>query len=391
MVDSNIRRNSSGHIRAMRLLLGLAILLSWNCIDQNAFAQTTAKTAVIRPKVVVVVYFEVGKDTGDTPGELQFWVERDHLDRVINVPGMSRSIRANADGSEVAMAVGPGNIRPGVNLMAFGLDPRFDLRKSYWLINGIAGVPPREVPLASAIWTDYVVNGDLLHEIDPREMPSDWPDGFYSLDATRPDEPPDVPPGSEDDVRNWPKDGAHSNGNGSVVRLNPALLRWAFELTRDLKLPENEQMRALGARYKGYPAAQQAPRVLIGANLAGETFWHGAKMDEWAHRWVRYSTNGQAKFASTAMNDSGSMAALAALTRAGRADWNRVLVLRTGSNFDMQAPDETAEQSANRERHGGYTAYEPSLESAYLVGSHVVKALIAGWQQYEGTIPEGAK
>lgn len=392
MDDSDMRRKLSGALGPMRMLLGIAILLSWSCTVPNALAQSNAKTAVMRPKVVVVVYFEVGKDTGDTPGELQFWVERDHLDRVINVPGMSRPIRANADGSEMAMAVGPGNIRPGVNLMAFGLDPRFDLRTSYWLINGIAGVPPREVPLASAIWTDYVVNGDLLHEIDPREMPSDWPDGFYSLDATRPDEHPDYPPGAEGDVRNWPKDGAHSNGNGFVVRLNPALLEWAFELTRELKLPENDQMRALAARYKGYPAPQEPPRVLVGANLAGETFWHGAKMDEWAHRWVRYATNGQASFASTAMNDSGSMAALAALTRARRAEWNRVLVLRTGSNFDMQAPDETAEQSANRERHGGYTAYEPSLESAYLVGSHVVKALIAGWKQYERTIPwAGAK
>jgi purine nucleoside permease len=391
MVDPSKRQKLSGALGPIRILLGIAIFLSCSCLVRNALAQTNVKGGIIRPKVVVVVYFEVGKDTDDTPGELQFWVERDHLDRVIDVPGMSRSIRANANGSEVAMVVGPGNIWPGVNLMAFGLDPRFDLRKSYWLLNGIAGVPPKEVPLASAIWTDYVVNGDLLHEIDPREMPSDWPDGFYSLDATKPDEPPDVPPGSEGDVRNWPKDGAHSNGNGAVVRLNPALLQWAFELTRELKLPSNDQMRALAARYKGYPAAQQPPRVLVGANLAGETFWHGAKMDEWAHRWVRYSTNGQASFASTAMNDSGSMAALAALTRAGRADWNRALVLRTGSNFDMQAPGETAEQSANRERHGEYTAYEPSLESAYLVGSQVVKALIAGWKQYEGTIPGASK
>jgi purine nucleoside permease len=89
------------------------------------------------------------------------------------------------------------------------------------------------------------------------------------------------------------------------------------------------------------------------------------------------------------MNDSGSLAALGALTRAGRADWNRVLVLRTASNFDMQAPDETAEQSANREKHGGYTAYVPSLESAYAVGSRVVKALIGGWPQYENKIPAG--
>jgi purine nucleoside permease len=384
-----MRRNCCCVLTENILILSMAVIVSLCSLAQNAAAQSATKSPVIRPKVIVVVYFEVGKDTGDTPGELQFWVERDHLDRVIEVPGMSRAVRANADGSEVAMAVGPGNIRPGVNLMAFGLNPQFDLRKSYWLINGIAGVSPREMSLASAVWTDYVVNGDLAHEIDPREMPQDWPDGFYALDQSKPDEQPRVPAGSAEDVRTWPKQGAHSDSSGSVVRMNPALLAWAYGLTRDMKLPETEQMRSLEARYQGFPAAQEPPTVKVGANLAGETFWHGAKMDEWAHRWVRYMTDGQASFGSTAMNDSGSMVALAALTRAGRADWNRALVLRTGSNFDMQAPDETAEQSANRERHGGYTAYEPSLESAYLVGSRVVKALIGGWRKYEANLPSG--
>ncbi len=387
MDGPNMRWNLSRFPRSMRILLGIAVIVSWNCMGQNILAQTSANAPIIRPKVIVVVYFEVGKDTGDAPGELQFWVERDHLDRVIDVPGMSRSVRANADGSEIAMAVGPGNIRPGVNLMAFGMDPRFDLRKSYWLLNGIAGVSPKDAPLASAIWTNYVVNGDLLHEIDAREMPKDWPDGFYSLGATRPEEPEKLPPGFDGDVRTWPKDGAHSNAEGSVVRMNPALLGWAFEMRREMKLPETDQMRALGAHYKGFPAAQQPPHVLVGANLAAETFWHGAKMDEWAHRWVRYATQGQASYASTAMNDSGSMVALLALTKAGRANWNRAVLLRTASNFDMQAPDETAEQSANRESHGEYTAYEPSLESAYEVGSRVVKALVAGWPRYEETIP----
>src|ERR1700678_4485205 len=34
-------------------------------------------------KVVVVTMFEIGKMTGDKPGEAQFWVERDRLDRVL--------------------------------------------------------------------------------------------------------------------------------------------------------------------------------------------------------------------------------------------------------------------------------------------------------------------
>jgi purine nucleoside permease len=384
MDDANMRWNRRGFLPAACLVI--VTMSCWGFVP-NLRAQTSADAGVIRPKVIVVVYFEVGKDTGDTPGELQFWVERDRLDREIEVPGMSRTIRANADDSELAMAVGPGNIRPGVNLMAFGLDPRFDLRKSYWLIDGIAGVSPREMSLASAVWTDYVVNGNLVHEIDAREMPKDWPDGFYALDKSKPDEQPRVAVGSDEDVRTWPTLGAHDNRSGSVVRMNPALLAWAYGLTREMKLPENDRMRTLEARYKGYPAAQHPPQVRIGANLATETYWHGAKMDEWAHRWVRYMTDGKASFGSTAENDSGTMVALAALTRAGRADWNRALLLRTGSNFDMQAPGETAEESANRRERFGF---EPALESAYLVGSRVVKILIAGWKQYEENIPSEA-
>ena len=41
----------------------------------------------IEVKVVVVAMFEVGEDTGDTPGEYQLWVEREHLDRVHSAAG----------------------------------------------------------------------------------------------------------------------------------------------------------------------------------------------------------------------------------------------------------------------------------------------------------------
>ncbi|HEY6412111.1 MAG TPA: purine nucleoside permease [Edaphobacter sp.] len=352
----------------------IAMLLAGLAVSTTAYGQD----AVLRPKLVVVAYFEVGNDTGDRPGEVQMWVERDHLDRTIDVPGMTHAVRVNADGSEIAVVVGPGQIRPAVNLMALGHDPRFDLRKSYWLINGIAGVSPEDGTLGSAFWTDYVVNGDLLHSIDPREMPRDWKDGFYAIDKSRPEEEPRVPKGSAEDVRTWPRDVAHINMHGTIVEMNPVLLHWAFELTKDTKLPQTDTMRSLGLRYKGYPAAQRPPQVAIGANIATETFWHGALMDAWAHRWVRYATDGQARMGTTSMNDSGAMVALYSLTQSGLADWNRALLLRTASNFDRQPGDMTAEQSANSEKHAAFTGYEASLESAYAVGSKVAKAILEG-------------
>ena len=83
-------------------------------------------------KVVVVAMFEVGADTGDTPGELQYWVERDRLDRVYPLPAGYHAVRMNNAG-EMAVLTGPGTAHAAATIMALGLDPRFDLTHAYWL------------------------------------------------------------------------------------------------------------------------------------------------------------------------------------------------------------------------------------------------------------------
>src|SRR4051812_24352859 len=87
----------------------------------------SAEEAKLQPKVVVVAMFEVGADKGDTPGELQFWVEREHLDRVIPLPAAYHDVRANADGSVIAILTGVGNTNAAASITALGCDPRFDL------------------------------------------------------------------------------------------------------------------------------------------------------------------------------------------------------------------------------------------------------------------------
>ncbi|MDI1320152.1 MAG: purine nucleoside permease, partial [bacterium] len=85
-----------------------------------------AAEAVIRPRVVIVTMFELGADTGDQPGDFQFWVEREHLDRVIPLPAGYHDVRVNADGTVLAILTGQGNTRSATSIMALGLDPRFD-------------------------------------------------------------------------------------------------------------------------------------------------------------------------------------------------------------------------------------------------------------------------
>src|ERR1700721_4441492 len=129
------------------------------------------KEPPIPVKVVVITMFERGADTGDQPGELQYWVERNHLDRVIPFPQGYHDLRMNGDGV-LAILTGVGTAKSAANIMALGMDPRFDLTKAYWLVAGIAGINPARGSLGSAAWAEWVVDGDLAREIDAGEIPA---------------------------------------------------------------------------------------------------------------------------------------------------------------------------------------------------------------------------
>ena len=102
-------------------------------------------------------------------------------------------MRANADGSVIGIVTGVGNTNAAATIMALGLDPRFDLSRSYWLVAGIAGLDPADASVGSAVWADYVVEGDLGHEIDAREIPADWKTGYIPLRKKKPYELPLLP------------------------------------------------------------------------------------------------------------------------------------------------------------------------------------------------------
>lgn len=67
----------------------------------------------------------------------------------------------------------------------------------------------------------------------------------------------------------------------------------------------------------------------------------------------------------------------------GRVNFDRVLFLRTGSNFYMPPSGQSAAQSMVAE----YAGARPALEAAYRVGSPVVHELIANWTRYEAQAP----
>lgn len=349
-----------------RLTVFLVAALASQSCALYAAATHSAQTPV-PVRVVVIAMFELGNDTGDRPGELQYWVERDHLDHIYEVPAAYHPVRMNDQG-EMVILTGAGTAHAAATLMAVGLDPRFDFSHAYWIIAGISGGDPKRVSLGSAVWANWVVDGDLAYEIDEREIPKDWTTGYVPLRKTTPFEQPAEPTPNQ------------------VFELNHGLEKWAYQLTRNIHLADDEKLREIRGNYDG-EAVKLPPMVTEGDEISSSTFWHGKMLDAWAAEWISYFTKGQGHFATTAMEDTGTLLSLDGLAAAGRVDRNRILVLRTISNFDQQPRDLDAATSLARQRLGSYSAYLPSLEAAYTVGHAVVNELITNWPKYNATIP----
>ena len=329
-----------------------------------------ANTKPIAVKVVIVTMFENGDITGDRPGEFQYWVERSGLTQQLPFPLGEYPLRISEKGV-LGVCIGGGIANATASIMALGLDTRFDFSRAYWLVAGIAGGDPEDISLGSAAWAKHIVDGDLVYEIDAREMPAEWPYGLIPLGAKKPaDTPADL-------SSSW-------SLNTIAFSLNPQLAEWAYHLSKDTALPDTPAIAKFRAQYTTYPQAKKAPFVTLGDTLSASTYWHGRHLNQWANDWMKLYTQNQANFMTTNMEDSGTLTALHRLERKKLVDTNRVMVLRTVSNYSMPPQNKPAGWSvtAPYPEQG-----RPALESAWRVGSKVVDTLVKHWARYESSIP----
>jgi purine nucleoside permease len=359
----------------MRRFFVLLVSLAAAC----SRAQSAPPPKPIEIKVVVIAMFEQGADTGDTPGEYQYWVEREHLDTVLPFPQGYHDLRINPKTGILGLLTGVGTARATASVMALGLDPRFELTHAYFLVAGIGGIDPAAGSLGSAVWSEWIVDGDYGYEIDPREIPHDtpeqravWTTGYVPLRRNKPYEQPLTP------------------ADNIVYHLNPSLVGWAFNLTKGIALPDTPEIKERRMQFEG-DIAHRPPFVLRGDNLSASTFWHGKLMNQWARDWVKYMTGGAGTYAICGMEDTGILQSLTFLANAQKIDLNRVLVLRTGSNYDQQRIGITAAESLAETKVTHYSAYLPALDSAYRVGHVVVDSIVENWAADRDHLPGASK
>ena len=129
-------------MRMIQLILGMIL---------SATIASAIAEKPIPVKVVVLAMYEMGEITGDRPGELQFWAERENLDVVLPFPMGRTDLLMSEDGLMVALT-GGGVTHAATTITALGMDPRFDFSKTYWIIAGIAGADPNDASLGTAAW-----------------------------------------------------------------------------------------------------------------------------------------------------------------------------------------------------------------------------------------------
>ena len=364
--------------RSLTALVAVALLLSLNPVQAEDRIQV---------KVIILSCFEVGNDTGDAPGEFQFFAEREHLTKVIDVPGAPHPLVYNDKGLYGSVAgvvkTTPGDtpdhlscVETSQLIMALCLDPKLDLRKTYWIINGIAGIDPLRGSIGSAAWARHVVDGDAMREIDDTEVPSGWPYGLFAIGTMKPNTLPLA------DSKNGGWAGAKLTYTMDYA-LNPKLTEWAYDLTKGIVLPDSDALKAYRAKYTGFPLAQEPPHIILGDSLGTVRYWHGPKRTQWARDWVNLWTHGDGVFTTTAMEHQDYMNTLTDMSKKGFVDINRVLMLRGASNYCMPPPGQSIESTIGDESTGTL----PAFEADYQAGSAVAHELLKNWASYQDTIP----
>jgi purine nucleoside permease len=87
------------------------------------------------------------------------------------------------------------------------------------------------------------------------------------------------------------------------------------------------------------------------------------------------------------MEDTGTLQALTLLNQAGRVALDRVLVLRTASDFDQPPPGVSPADSLAATKIGHYVAYLEALDAAWRVGHVVVEEIAQHWTRYAAAMP----
>ncbi|KAI2463500.1 putative purine nucleoside permease [Annulohypoxylon bovei var. microspora] len=318
----------------------------------------------LSPKAVIVSMFypeaEVWYDNmkNSTLGDL--------LANNISVPGLSPlypHVHCTEHGEICQLTVGESEINAAASTMAFLLSERFDLSKTYFLLAGIAGINPKLGTLGSIALSRFSVQVGLQYEIDAREMPANFSTGYFSYGANAPDQYPSTVYGTE------------------VMEVNENLRDAAVKLARNAKLADSTGAAEYRAKYSAggalYAAATDGPGVITCDSATSDVYFSGAMLSEaFENTTMLWTNQSTVTYCMTAQEDSAVLQALLRAAVWGLADFSRVILMRSGSDFDRPPPSIGAFEHLRLIDENGFVI---AVQNLYLAGVEIVKGILGEW------------
>ncbi|SOE88635.1 Purine nucleoside permease [Caballeronia arationis] len=300
--------------------------------------------------------------------EGQVWLDRLGPWKAIKVPGLSPDYpEVHCNRQDICvLTTGMGHTNAAASLMALTFSDKFDLRRTYFMIAGIAGIDPMQGTVGSAAWAKYLVDFGIQWEIDAREKPESWPSGFVGINTKSPTDKPSL------DYRT------------EVFALNAKLADTAFALSRNVVLSDSPEAQAARAKFS-YAPANQVPKVIQCDTLAGDTWWSGKYIGERARDWTKLLTDNKGTYCTTQQEDNATYEALKRAASTGRVDLNRVAALRSGSDFDRPYEGQTA--GDNLLKYQAQGGFAPAIENLYRAGNPLVQDIVAHWSEWRYGVP----
>jgi purine nucleoside permease len=300
--------------------------------------------------------------------EAQTWLDRLGPWDSIAVAGLSPDhpvVHCNHD-DVCVVTTDMGHANAAASTMALAFAPQFDLRKTWFLIAGIAGVNPEQGTLGSAAWADYLVDFGLQWEVDGDARPAGWRTGYLGINTRDPGQTPQL------DYRT------------EVFHLNSRLTDAAWALSHNVVLADSPAMQAARAKYRD-ARANHPPTVIRCDSLSDDTWWSGTELGQRASEWTRHLTGNRGVYCMTQQEDNATFEALKRAASAHRVDLDRVAVLRADSDFDRPYPGETsADNLLGYAAQGGFA---PALENLYRAGNPLVQDIVVHWSEWRDGVP----
>lgn len=328
------------------------------------------------------------------------------------IPGLSMlfpSVKCTSDLWTCILTVGEGEINAAISMAAVAFSPDFDLRETYFLYTGIAGVNPRKATLGSVALARYTVQVTLQYEIDPRGLPRDWPTGYFAYGCNRPGEYPTITYGTE------------------VFELNAALRDKVFRLAANATLTDSDGPRQYRAKYNPsvirpgrpkiikmpwsdrgdvdvneYKPASGPPTLVKCDSATSDVYYSGTALAEAFERTTTLWTNGTGEYCMTAQEDNANLEVMVRADLEGRVDFSRIIVMRSGrsqlmnvskpsdanhagSNFDRPPPGLTDLEHLTHTDQNGFSI---AIDNLFNVGMPIVHGILRKWRcTYRKGIP----